>query len=117
MFICINYSLLKILHPLTVGSWKVALIVYSVCPMNCFIFQMNCSLSGLYLTVPVSLYYLFTLSTLKEGFWRSNGTGIIISTLLAIDLSLKFVFAFTMYIFLVAETSSIFTSTHIRGLS
>jgi len=68
MFICINYSLLNILHPLTVGSWNVALIVYSVCPMNCLIFQMNCSLSGLYFTVPVSLYYLFTCSTLKEGF-------------------------------------------------
>ena len=67
--------------PETDGNPKCALIKYSLEPASCLIVQTITSLSGKYTTVPID--------ALKDGESTSLGTGIIISTLLAIDLDLN----------------------------
>jgi hypothetical protein len=63
------------------GNPKEALIKNSFLPSNYLITQTMQLLSGMYLTVPTF--------ALKTGESTSIGTGIIISTLLAIDLDLN----------------------------
>jgi hypothetical protein len=63
------------------GNPKAALIKYSLRPSNCLIIQTMQLLSGMYLTVPTF--------DLKTGESTSIGTGMIISTLFAIDLDLN----------------------------
>ncbi len=71
------------------GRPKCALIKNSFCPGNCFIRHMIQSLSGTYSTLPVEV--------LNDGESASAGTGMIISTLLAVERRLKLDLAFTVY--------------------
>ena len=71
------------------GNPKAALIKYSLRPSNYLIIQTIQLLSGMYLTVPT-----FDLNT---GESTSMGTGIIISTLFAIDFDLNYIFDFVKF--------------------
>ena len=91
------------------GNPKDALIKYSLRPSNCLITQTMQLLSGMYLTVPTF--------ALKTGESTSIGTGMIISTLFAIDFDLNYVFAFmtnSIFDFVKFSTED---STHINGLT
>jgi len=57
------------------------------------------------------------LITLNVAFKTSFGTGILISTLLAIDLALKFARANTLYSILVDETFLVSTSIENNGFN
>ena len=74
----------------TDGSPKCARIRYSFPPWNCLIVQTIASLSGAYLTEPIEV--------LKEGVSASGGTGMTISTLLAVERCLNCDFALIMYL-------------------
>merc|ERR1711966_574442 len=93
----------------TDGRPKCARIKYSFPPWNCLIDQMMQSSSGAYLTEPMLV--------LKLGDDASGGTGMRISTLLAVERCLNCDFALIMYSIRECECGSTTASIQMIGLT
>ena len=78
-------------------------------PGNDLIFHSSASLSGAYCAVPMEVR--------AAGSMASGGSGNSISTLVAVERSLNWLRAFTMYSTRLREWRSIMHSTQIRGFT